>query len=251
MIDSMNVTLLQSDDLLTFGQRSVGIFSEVPKEKHALSSFVSKALVAEENYSKAFERESKNPYTPKLFEKDFVRDNRFYGFRYYVESFSFHPDVQIAEASNKILDIIRKHGWTAPSLSYKAQTAAVTKIISELKSKCWPEIDLVNAKDWFGFMETSQNDFEAVQKESVQNTKNNGPTLLETRSVMVKCIKDLFKMADLKLTEEPNSEEYKAYVSAINELISITMTTARANATRQANKKKNGKTTDNNQTDVK
>jgi hypothetical protein len=238
MIDSMNLKLVPSDELLTFAQRSVGIFSGILKTGHPLLSFFNKASVALDNYNKAMEREIKNPFTKLLVSGDFTRDNYFYAFRFYIEAFSYRMDNGYAEAANKILDIIHKHGWTAPSMSYKAQTAAVTMIIDEIKTKCMAEIKLLNADEWFKMVVSSQDSFEALQKESIKNSSNNGPTILETRPILIKTIKDLFKMTDLKLTEEPDSTEYKAYVNAINELISITMSTARANATRLANKKK-------------
>jgi hypothetical protein len=243
MLESINYSILRSNELLTFGQRTISIFNEL-KNDDPFYSFRLRTLDALLAYSKSFEREHKNPFTAELAEKNTLRESAFFGFRNYIVACTFHWNPIWSAAATKIVDVIRKHAWTLSAIGYKAKTAAFTNIVDELKSKYLSELALILAGEWLGNFESTQSGFEEVQKQSITRVTGNEPTIMETRPKLISAIKELFRMVDLKYSDMPGDTKLKNYVNALNELILITMSPARANVTRQSNKKKtngNGK----------
>lgn len=240
MLDSFNLAMLQSNELLTFAQRAVGIFNNnETNTRYGLAPFVTRTISAYGNFSKAFERESKNPFTDDLALADAERDVSFVGFRNYIVACSHRNTAGWNEAATRILEILRKHGWRAASFGYKAETAALTNVIDEVKTKCSADLALLSASEWFAQLETAQAAFEQVQSASVnRDTTNEGPTIRDTRPVLTQALRALLTITDLQFSAAPDDAILKTYVNALNELITVTMTSARANATRQENEKK-------------
>jgi hypothetical protein len=243
MLESVNYSILRSNELLPFGQRIVSIFNEL-KEDDPFYSFYKRTSDALLAFSKSFEREHKKPFTKELAEKNNLRKTAFFGFRDYIVACTSHWNPLWVTAANKIAEVIRKHNWTLSGKGYKSITAVFTNITGELKDKCQPELTLILAMEWLGNLESKQNGFEGVQKQSLTRVTGNEPTIMETRPKLISAIKELFALVDLKYSDSPGDEKLKGYVNALNELILITMSPARANVTRQSNKKKvngNGK----------
>jgi hypothetical protein len=240
MTESLNAKMLQSNELLTFGQRVIGVFtSNDTNSKYGLDPFVTRAISAYNNFNKAFERESKNPFTDDLALADAERDASFVGFRNYIVACSLRNSSGWNTAANRILDIIRKHGWSAASFGYKAETAALTNVIDEVKTKCTADLTLLSATEWFAQLETAQTAFEQVQNASInRDTSNEGPTIRDTRPVLTQALRALLSITDLQFSATPDDAILKTYMNALNELILVTMTSVRANATRQQNDKK-------------
>jgi hypothetical protein len=240
MTDSLNLALLQSNEFLTFAQRAVGIFSNnETNTKFGLAPFVIRATNAYNSFNKAFERESKNPFTNDLALADAERDTAFIGFRNYMVACSHRNTSGWNEAAGRILEIIRKHGWRAAAFGYKAETAALTNVIDEVKTKCASDLTLLSATEWFAQLETAQTAFEQVQNASInRDTSNQGPTIRDTRPVLTHALRALLSITDLQFSATPDDAILKTYVNALNELIGVTMTSVRANATRQENEKK-------------
>lgn len=240
MTESFNAKMLQSNEMLTYAQRVIGIYSNnEANNTFGLTPFLTRTINAYNNYNKAFERESKNPFTDDLALADAERDASFVGFRNYIVACSHRNTAGWNEAATRILDIIRKHGWSAASFGYKAETAALTNVIDEVKTKCSADLALLSASEWFAQLETAQTAFEQVQNASVnRDTTNEGPTIRDTRPVLTQALRALLTITDLQFSAAPNDATLKTYVSALNELIAVTMTSARANATRQENEKK-------------
>lgn len=240
MINSINYSLLPSNEFYTFNLRVLEIFKGKDLNGTGIDVFVNRVKTASEPFGKAFERESKNPFTEKLALADSGRDEGFFGFRNYVEACSHRSKEGWHDAAVKILEVVRKHGWSAAHFGYKAETAAITSIVSECRTKYEAELNLLSATDWLNELDAAQQAFETIMKESVVPSTDNGPTITETRPVLTEALKSLFSMIDL---------QYKAtgktllvdYAKSINDLITQTMTSVKANATRADNKKNNDK----------
>lgn len=83
MLKSLNFHEIKSDLLLTFGNRINGVFTNFDgtKDPYALKSFIAKSEATCKEYGKAYERETKNPYTVKILTANQVRGAAFYFFR--------------------------------------------------------------------------------------------------------------------------------------------------------------------------
>ena len=241
MYDEINYAMIPSDEFLTFGQRLTGIYGVIGtgNDTYGLLPFVTKAVNAYSDYSKAFERESTNPYTKELAGNDNQRDGSFYGFRHYLISCSFRRTEGWSAAAKRILDIFRKHGWSAPHFGYKIETEVITKIIDEITSNCSAEMALLDpAADWLNELKEAQTWFEDTQKKSVTRPTTGELTITQTRPVLTDRIRKLLDFTMLQFSEHTNDAQLAGLVSAVNELVDVTMTTVRANATRQENAKK-------------
>ncbi len=240
MIDALNYRLIESDQLLTFGKAFNQIFAgfDETRDPYILAPFVKRCVTTYTEFSKAFEREATNPFTGKLRGADSQRDGAFLGYRSFIESCTHDDDSVVKEAAVRLLAVIVKHGWSAHSFGYKKQTAAITKIINETRDFYLADVQTAGATAKFNLMETRQTAFEKLQNDSVTREPSGLPTLLETRPNVIFAIRKLINVVDCHYSEKPDDEQLKGYVNAINELITLTMSTARAAQTREENQKK-------------
>jgi len=162
------------------------------------------------------------------------------GFRTYVEAASYRTIPEWNTAADKILEVIRRHGWTAYGFGYKAETAAITNIISEIRNKCVSELDLIGANEWLSELEASQQDFDTVAHQSITDLPTGEPTIWEIRPQLTNSLKSLFSMISLLNFGTPN-EELASLETALNELIIGSMATVKATGTRAENLKKEDK----------
>jgi len=235
MVIKINFSILQHKDLHTFGKLSLDIFKGKDLSGTGVDVFVTRADTSYTNFEKAFERELKNPLTLVLAQKDSERDDAFYAFRSYVEAGSFRTKEGWSVAAAKILDVVRRHGWQAPNFSYKAETSAITSIIAELRSGYTAELTLLSATELLDELDTSEKAFETVQKEMLTQPQPEGLTIGGTRPVLVNDLNSLFNMVGLQY-EATGNPELLTIENSLNELITLTLTAARAAVTRKNNK---------------
>lgn len=235
MIIKVIFSLLQHKDLHTFGKLVLEIFKGKTLNGTGIEIFVTRVDASYTLFEKAFERELKNPLTPLLAQKDAERDDAFYAFRSYVEASSFRTREGWNAAAVKILGVIRRHGWKAPNFGYKAETSAITSIITELRAGFTTELTLLSATELLDDLDTSEKAFEVIQKEILTQPQPEGLTIGETRPVLVNDLNLLFNMVGLQ-REATGNAELTAIENSLNELITLTLTAARAAATRKNNK---------------
>jgi hypothetical protein len=236
MIASINFSLFPSNELLTFANRGIALFEGKNLEGTGLAPFYTRAIEASAKFANAFERESKNPYTKVLYQKDSLRDEAFLSLRTYVEACSHRNIDGWPAATQKILETIRKHGWSAFHLGYKAETAALSNLVSELKNKCNAELTLIKASELIGELEAAQKSFETSMQENIKNGGDENNIITATRPVMVHALKSLFMMVGLQYeaTANPIIGEFE---KNINELIVLSMSSLKAAVTNAANQK--------------
>jgi hypothetical protein len=240
MITTINYSLIPSDELYTFNLRVLNLFAGKDLTGTGIEVFVSKHKEVSDPFAKAFERESKSPFTQKFLSDDALRDECFYAFRDYIVSCSHRNKPGWHDASLKIQEIIRKHGWSAVHFGFKAETAAITSIVSEVKSKCAGELTLLLATEPLDELDAAQQAFEATAKESIAPPQENEPTLTETRPAVTAALRSLFNIITLQYQATGNAA-LADYARSINDLIVQTMASVKANVTRADNKKSNDK----------
>lgn len=237
MIETVNFALFPSDELFTFTKRALPIVEAKKEQIPGLEPFYAKTSQAFALYQSALERETKSPFTILLAGKDAVRDPAFMAFRTYVEAAAYRATPGWATAANKILEVVRRHGWSAAALGYKAETAAITNIVSEIRNKCAEEINLIGATDWLNELEAAQQDFDAVAHQSVTEAPSGEPTIAGMRPVLTNSLRALLSMISLLQSTTPTNE-LSALGTAMNELIVSSLATVKAAGTRAENAKK-------------
>jgi len=144
-----------------------------------------------------------------------------------------------------LLSVIRKHGWSAQLLGYKAKTGVLNNIVSEIRTKYPAEVAFISAGELLDELDEAQLDFEATAKQFVDiAAASNEPTVMETRPELIVAIRAMLQFIGLQQIAAP-SDDLTALINELNELIVSSLSTVRASDTRAENtKKKDAGTTD-------
>ena len=238
MIYSVNFSLLDTNGLFTFGHRTINVFQGVDLTGTGIETFFQQTQTNFNLYDKAVARESKNAYTELLIQKDNDRDEAFLGFREYIVACGHRVNPAWREAATRIVNSIQRYGWSASSLGYIDETAAIKNLIGELDAKYSDDITLLNAGEWLAELKTSQQNFETTFSEKVSQPPSNIPTLKDTRPLLIGSLRSLFTMIDLQFQSTGNPV-LESLINQINNVIEVSRAAARAAATRKNNKTNN------------
>jgi hypothetical protein len=237
MISSVNFSLFPSDELFTFTKGALTIVEEKRSKIPMLVPFLDKANQQFSLYQNALERAKKNPYTPQLSEKDAFRNASFMVLRTHSEAMSYRNKVGWSAAATKILDVIRRHGWSATSMGYKAKSAAINNITSELRGKYATEVTFLNAEEFLAELEADQKAFEVTSHQSVKSAPTNELTIWDTRPPLTNSLKSLFTFISLLNSSAP-TRDLTDIESVLSELIVRSLATVKAADTRSESPKK-------------
>lgn len=236
MINSINYSLLTNHLLDTMVKRALVYYSEMAGSNAFLNPFISSVEEASQEFTKGFEHDNTDPNTTPKRKIDLRRDQDFIAFRNYVEAASHRSLPDWNEAAEKILQVIRKHGWSMWKKGYKAQSSVAAALYSELRSTCSDELSTLQAEEWLAPAEESQQAFELFVQDIAADT-NNQPTLTETRPVLEDAFRSLLGVTSY-LPKTMPGDEMDALINKLNEIIGETMAVARAADTRNKNKNK-------------
>ena len=237
---AINFSMIPSDELLTLALSIIKFFEGADLSGTGLDVFIANIKKTVTEFESALERESKNPYTDLLVKADDARDESFIAFRDYAEACLHRKKEGWKVAAVYIISVIRKHGWGAANFGYKAETAALTHISSEIRSKYLAQLNLIAGAEWLDEMDADQLAFEELVKESITSGYGDSPTVRKTRPALVDAIRSLLSFLPLQY-KVTDSIALSGYITCINELILDTMITVRTNATRAENKKNKDK----------
>lgn len=233
MIKSISFSKLSNNLLYTFIKRMLAMFSSFKATDSIQKVYIDKVKEFFDHFALAFENDRSTPYTEIKAQKDSERDDAFIAFRSYIEACSYRKKDGWNDMAGDILAVIRKHGWSLWNLGYKAQTASASALYSEIRNSYMDQINSLMAEEWLKEAEDSQQTFEQVHKESIDNT-NDGPTVTSTRPALEKSVRSLLQITAMVADTNP-SESDNNLINNINELIIETMTVAKAANTRDKN----------------
>lgn len=253
MISSVNYSLFPGDELLTFARRSIAAVDAKKLQLPSVVPYLNGATTKCNMFQRALERESKNPVTKLQAAKAEVCNDAFIAFRTYCESASARRKEGWSNAANTLLSLIRKHGWSAQHLGYKAKSGVLNNIVSEIRTKYPAELALIDAGELLDELEAAELDFEATAKQFVDvAAATNEPTVMETRPELIVALRAMLQFIGLQQIATPG-DDLTALINALNELITTSLSTVRASDTRAENSKKaaenkNGTTTSESET---
>jgi len=178
----------------------------------------------------------KNPLTERLSAINESVDRLFLGFRKCVDAFQYHWEDDKREAAERLVNVIRRHGWSLYRFGYTKQSAATNALLSELdKEPSSADVTLLAMQEWTERMKSGQQEFEGTlnQREALDAIEK--PVLLETRKQVYAdlsaSLNYLESMAEFNAT--PEMEEL---INTINEVITNVTTSAKARRTRRESK---------------
>ncbi len=244
MITSVNYSLFPGAELLTFASRTIAAVDAKKLKLPSVVPYLNNTTTKCTAFQSALERESKNPVTRLQAAKDLVRNDAFIAFRKNCESASARRKEGWAEAAQTLLSVIRKHGWSAQHLGYKAKSGVINNIISEIRTKNATELALIDTGETLNELEAAEVDFEATAKQFVDvAAATNEPTVMETRPELIVATRAMLQFIGLQQIAAP-SDDLTALINELNALIVSSLSTVRASDTRAENSKKkdSGKT---------
>jgi hypothetical protein len=244
MISSVNYSLFPGDELLTFARRSIAAVDAKKLQLPSVVPYLNGATTKCNAFQSAQERESKNPVTKFQAAKAEVCNDAFIAFRTYSESASARRKEGWSDAANTLLSVIRKHGWSAQHLGYKAKLGVLNNIVSEIRTKYPAELALIIAGELLDELAVAVVDFEAIAKQFVDvAAATNEPTVMETRPELIVALRAMLQFIGLLQIAAPN-DDLTALINTLNELIVSSLSSLKASGTRAENSKKNdeGKT---------
>jgi hypothetical protein len=245
MITNVNYSLFPADELLTFAKRAIAAADEKKLQLPSIVPYLNNASAKCDAFQSAQERESKNPVTKLQAAKAEVCNDAFIALRKNCESASARRKEGWSTAAETLLSVIRKHGWSAQHLGYKAKSAVLNNIVSEIRTKYPAELALIAGGELLDEVNDALVDFEATAKQFVDvAAATNEPTVMETRPELIVALRAMLQFIGLQQIAAP-SDDLTALINALNELIVSSLSTVRASDTRAENtKKKDAGTTD-------
>ena len=236
MIEKVNYSSFPSDEFYTFANGTLNIVNAKKETLVFLVPFAGKLSKNLSRYQDALMRDAKNPFTKPVAASDQTLDSSFKAFRTYTVAAGYRKTEGWAMAANKLKAVIRNYGWRASAFGYKAQIAAMSNMVKEIKDKYMNEVTLLNALDWFNDWDTDLTSFIDLFNESMAQAPSDEPTLKETRPALSKSLRNMFSMVNLTM-EDDDSAELAALAASINELIVKSLATVKAAGTREENTK--------------
>ena len=120
----------------------------------------------------ASNRSRPSEYTEWLNVNDHRRDESFLAFRNLMEAFTHRKDESMLTAAEKIILIIKGHGWTLQSGGKKVQSAKMASLVKELSSEeNQALITSLLANDWYQDMVDDNTVYDQMLEER-SNTNN-------------------------------------------------------------------------------
>jgi hypothetical protein len=173
-------------------------------------------------YEKGYEFNPNDPFTVLLDAKDSLRDTRFRSMRLYIQSFEGSDNTAEDEAAQALLKVIERHGWSIDRLRYAEESVALTGLTNELTGKWMAQLTTLNAANHVAKVKAAQSEFEAVQKQRVDNNLVETPTMTAYRKPLIDLMKRVIQTLDNDIVAT-QSEALKAFYTKIDSLIGDTM----------------------------
>jgi hypothetical protein len=237
MIATVNLALFPSDELFTLAKGIISLSVEKKTQLPVIIPFLDNVIQKCNNFQSALERESKNPFIKLQSEKNDALSDSFLSFRKQCESGQTRRKEGWKPAAEILLAVIRKHGWSAHNMGYKAKTAAIITITSEIRAKHMTELAKIQATEWLEELEAAKADFATAAMQVVEAASaNHEYVVADTRPELIAALKALFQTISLQQIAAP-SVDLDALTDQLNELIGTSLATVKASNTRAENSK--------------
>ncbi|MCT4646174.1 MAG: DUF6261 family protein [Carboxylicivirga sp.] len=118
----------------------------------------------------ALDKNTKNPYTDLVDERDELRDRAIDSLKYYLLHCINQPDANVVNAAQRIIDVLKTFGWSMQDESNAEQTKRERSFIAEIESNStlMEDIAAVQATALFDRVKTTQVDFEEARRLSLE-----------------------------------------------------------------------------------
>ena len=131
-----------------------------------LHTYLASAQERLPNINLALDKNMKNPYTDLLDEQDELRDRAIDSLKYYLLHCINEPNAEMVAAAQRIIEILRTHGWSMQNEGYDEQSKQERSFIVEIEQRnnLMDDVTTIKALDIFNRVKSSQLDFEQTRR---------------------------------------------------------------------------------------
>lgn len=228
-------TILPVDGYYTFSQRFLELLKTASSETLDLVAVISPLEKIFFRFEAAYKKERKSEYTARLAAADEVRDRAYLALRYYLVACSYASVDGYSTAATTLMSIFKRLGWSMQNEGYQTESSRLGNLIAELQQDGNAALlTTVQGTAWFERLVTAANAFETVyQQKLTSEAADDSTSAYRLRSVLQEQLEISLSWLDVQL-QFNKSEELSVLIGQVDELISNTMTTARASATRKS-----------------
>ena len=224
MLKQFSHSLLTTDELVVTAERLMRAVNATPL-KDILSNRIKKTTDASTVLLEALNESLSNIHTSRVQEADLIRDDAFQAFKYGVLSASFRTEPIIKNAGEKLVEIVRKRGFSLYNLGYIAQSEAMRNLMGDLEASI-KDVTKAGVADLMHEMLNANENFNTIFHEKISDeTNKETPQVVIWKNELSKQI-TLF-LNHIELLEEDKEEGVDELVKKLNTVISDMMSEAR------------------------
>lgn len=224
MLKQFSHSLLTSEELVVIAERLIQVVNATSL-KDTLENRIKKTTEASNVLSEALNESLSNVYASRVQQADLVRDDAFQAFKYGVLSASYRTEPSIKKAGEKLVEIVRKRGFSLYNLGYIAQSEAMRSLVEDL-DRCGAEISHAGVADLLEEMLNAHEQFNQVYHEKINDgSTSETPQVVVWKTELSKQI-TLF-LNHVELLEEDKEEGIDLLVEKLNTIITDMMEEAR------------------------
>ena len=173
MFMKMIFSLLRTNELLGYSKEIRTFLGSLNLEALPIKNSAEKLSVKLEEALAASNRNRSSEYTEWLNERDHRRDASFLAFRSLMTAFTYRKEESLVTAAEKIILIIKGHGWSWQSGGKKVQSAKMASLIKALSSvENQALITSLSAMDWYEDMVTDNTAYDVMLEEKSNITSH-------------------------------------------------------------------------------
>ncbi|MEP0985669.1 DUF6261 family protein [Ekhidna sp.] len=220
MLKQFSHSLLTSEELVVIAERLIQAVNSTSL-KDILENRIKKTKDASDVLSESLNESLSNVYASRVQQADLLRDDAFQAFKYGVLSASYRSEPVIKKAGEKLVEIVRKRGFSLYNLGYIAQSEAMRSLVEDL-GNCSTEISRAGVADLLEEMLNAHENFNLVYHDKINDGKTSeAPQVVVWKTELSKQI-TLF-LNHIELLEEDKEKGIGALVDKLNAIITDMM----------------------------
>lgn len=162
----------------------------------------------------------KNRFTMSIDDTDKIRDKVSVGIRAFFNAYTYHVDLEIADAAQRVLVVMGNYGKYREK-PYNEETASIKNLITDLRTLCGDDLETIGnaAAEWVDMLENANDDFvDAMNIRYEDNAERPDIDVIDARMQMNEVYTQMMNMLDILAAFDDN-DLYITMIRRINERI--------------------------------
>jgi hypothetical protein len=152
---------------------------------------------------------------------DHERDRACRGLAEYVKSVTHHYKPEVVAAAYRLQTVIEtfNHPVRLTELSYDAETASISSLVENLKAHP-NDVSMINLQEWLAELDSRNKAFEVLALKYIEDVVGKPEyNMLHSRRGVEDTMRTIFSCIDALVLLKGETDDYKAYVNALNAII--------------------------------